>query len=1037
MSDNDKRIKKVFKLVNQFSKLKNKLEKALEKLEWPMEIFFISLTNEIIMELEKINTSDQNIKTHKRIASNISNNNIYLEKAGKTYLYNMINVFDEIKIYKKKFSKEIIEYIITPENIQKILQILMATNKIISANQNVIKERNEFNSYIMNLLINIINLNNKILIDVLSTQSQFNVFYQLFTLFSKNEENRNLLYELERNIFMYYPENKNLKELINYTIDCIDEDLNIDNCKNTINEIKKILFLYKNEINIINKMMTKLIIKIFSLFENENEKHYLINDFLKFCFNEISFDGNNKFYSRYIFKGTNKSRTLVIRNSNLTIEKLPENKKNEQSFDDDKIDSSNSNSIINNLLRGNTVTYNSSKEFEKQLDNNENIDLSISENNNNKINNNHKEEEDDNNNNNKNQGHIVHLEEDKNNVYNPEFINFLFDIYNEFVNLKMKNSYNIFFIELFLSINNSFEGKNEYLFLIKKTNYIKVILSSLFKLKDESLIAAYFSKIMSLSIPENKKGINNENECYIPEFDLNFIINNINLFLNEKESDKILNVISSQIISLIKMNNNLIEFILNKCNIFESFISILNNEAYKNETKKIIILLLENILEINNNKYKYSLKMPIISYNISDNFLIKKIYIISLMFENNISELNYKIILIVNYMENLFKENKIQELIIFYDILLEGIYKNIINISNYKIIDDETINRINTLLYNISNISTSEFIANYKSYEELFFILLKFQYNYNKKYFIYYLNKIPNDNKNKIIIEENIIYTLINNFLINENDLNTKNNLLKSILIYCLDINDNITQINNNNFMENNDDNTINNYLLKNGNFLVKVLNILFEIKDYQCLNFLISKIIILIKKSLLNIKIFMNNKKFIQIIIKLLIILCKDKNEDNLISNLKMILSEISKYLSETLLIEYLNEIYLIFYTTISNNENNREKDKENQISNNKEIILELFNILKNGIINSRKNNYDFLSLSNFCFYNPFIYNLLYIKEINFDEAINQYLCLDINIRISTFNNIGIFNLVEFINLDTGINLSFYINNKKNFIIS
>ena len=120
MSDNAKRMKNVFKLVNQFSKLKNKLEKALEKLEWPMEIFFISLTNEIIMELEKINTSDQNIKSHKRMSSNISYNNIYLEKTGKTYLFNMINVFDEIKIYKDKLSKEIIEYIITPENIQKI-----------------------------------------------------------------------------------------------------------------------------------------------------------------------------------------------------------------------------------------------------------------------------------------------------------------------------------------------------------------------------------------------------------------------------------------------------------------------------------------------------------------------------------------------------------------------------------------------------------------------------------------------------------------------------------------------------------------------------------------------------------------------------------------------------------------------------------------------------------------------------------------------------------------------------------------------------
>ena len=79
----------------------------------------------------------------------------------------------------------------------------------------------------------------KILIKVLSTQSQYNAFYQLFILFSKNDDNRNLLYELERNILLYYPNSNNLKELINYTIDSIDEELSKNNSKTIISEIKK------------------------------------------------------------------------------------------------------------------------------------------------------------------------------------------------------------------------------------------------------------------------------------------------------------------------------------------------------------------------------------------------------------------------------------------------------------------------------------------------------------------------------------------------------------------------------------------------------------------------------------------------------------------------------------------------------------------------------------------------------------------------------------------------------------------------------
>ena len=234
MSDNSKRIKKVIKLLAQFSKQQNKLEKALEKLEWPMDLFFISLTNEILIELEKNDILNQTPTPKMQKRGSILNINLKLnlDKPEKKYLYQLINIFDEIKKYKETLKEEIIEYIITPENIQKILMLLMSKNKSTNTcNNNVSPEMNEFNTYIMELLINIINLNNKILIGALSSESQYNVFCQLFIFFSKTEENRNLLYELERNIFLYYPQNNKLKEIINYTINCIDEELEMNkNC---------------------------------------------------------------------------------------------------------------------------------------------------------------------------------------------------------------------------------------------------------------------------------------------------------------------------------------------------------------------------------------------------------------------------------------------------------------------------------------------------------------------------------------------------------------------------------------------------------------------------------------------------------------------------------------------------------------------------------------------------------------------------------------------------------------------------------------
>ena len=86
-----------------------------------------------------------------------------------------------------------------------------------------------------------------------------------------------------------------------------------------------------------------------------------------------------------------------------------------------------------------------------------------------------------------------------------------------------------------------------------------------------------------------------------------------------------------------------------------------------------------------------------------------------MVYENKINELNSKkvlIVLIVNYMVSLYNQKKVQELIIFFDILLEGIYKNVLKIPNYKIIDEETINKINNILYNIGNIPNNDLIIN-------------------------------------------------------------------------------------------------------------------------------------------------------------------------------------------------------------------------------------------------------------------------------------------------------------------------------------
>ena len=215
-------------------------------------------------------------------------------------------------------------------------------------------------------------------------------------------------------------------------------------------------------------------------------------------------------------------------------------------------------------------------------------------------------------------------------------------------------------------------------------------------------------------------------------------------------------------------------------------------------------------------------------------------------------------------------------------------------------------------------------------------------------------------------------------------------------------------------------------FLIKAPNILVKIINILYEIKDYHSLDFITNKIISLIENSSLNVKIIINNNNLICLLTKLFIELYNNKNEEILFTKINFLLNTFTKYLSESFLISYLNEIYYLFYNTIISS------PRTNEAILNKKIILELYNKLKSGLMDSKYNIYEYLSLSNSYFYNPFIYNSFFIKELKFESEFNIFICLNINLRISSYNNIGIFYLAEFINQINKVKLFFYITNEK-----
>ena len=174
--DNIAKINKIIKILES-DNINNSLEQVLEKYEWPAEIFFITLVSQIINEL----TNLENKVREKDFNYNPS------------FLYKMINLFCNVK-YHHAITKEILDYIITKENIDLIFDKLIIINNY----QNSENEKEifiDFNNHIVNLLITIMNFNNKEIIDIIvNNKNSDKLLNNLFNIFSQNEYCRNFLY---------------------------------------------------------------------------------------------------------------------------------------------------------------------------------------------------------------------------------------------------------------------------------------------------------------------------------------------------------------------------------------------------------------------------------------------------------------------------------------------------------------------------------------------------------------------------------------------------------------------------------------------------------------------------------------------------------------------------------------------------------------------------------------------------------------------------------------------------------------------------
>ena len=890
--------------------LNNDLEKVLEKYDWPPEIFFITLVSQIINELTNIENKAKD--------KDLFNYNT-------SFLFKMISLFCNVK-YHHAITKQILDYIITKENLDLIFdKIITINNSKDERNSNEIYE--EFNNHIVNLLVTIINFDNKGIIDIIVNNSNSkNLLNDLFNIFSENEYCRNFLYNLEKNFVKYYPSIKSFKENMNYTIYLITKylDKNIDYFFKIKEEVNIILLIYKNDIEIITDSIQMLLM--------------------------------------YIFR---------------------ENEKREENFKDSLT------TLIKNCM--NNIVFS---------------------------------EKDKKNNNNKN-----NIKDNKS-EYNYKFMNFLLNIYNQLIKEKLQKSYTLLLSQLFISLDQQQLGTKRYKWLKKNTQF-KVVLNSFINLKDENLLTLYFTKIMTLSAPNNSK---NKEDYYLPDEDIYFFISNFDNFVkdNNNNDEYILNIICSMIINLININKAVINIILNKYKILDIFISFITCDKYNINIRTKIINLLEEILKLNNFYYQYQIKINI---NQDINDINIKLYYLSLLYENDTKQFEKKISEIINNMLLYLNKNDFKSFFIFNDIVLKYIFNKKINkicqINNniisklndiYVYASQKIIEKKNTYEEkdnkgNIDNIDNKEEkeINIYK--QKLIDNMIQIIFELNMSNVRNKLNK--KELNEKIIICENSLFIVIKNILSGKN----KNKILYYIITeLCMEKmnNENLSDNNiNNDVKEDNGNKNCCNFL-KSSKLIYMISAALLDNKDDEGMILLYSKLEEIFFFSEINIKIILNFD-IITIMIKALLYI--DNKE--LYEKIKIILCKISKYLDEKSLINFISKIYCITYDLLINEKANNIKKKE--------TVIDLFNILKVGITSSKKMNYNYLSISNKDLMNPYIYNLFYITGL-FKKK--QILKLSVNIRL--FNNsINNFNLATFVNSNTSSMLSFIIDNNNQLIIS
>ena len=557
--------------------------------------------------------------------------------------------------------------------------------------------------------------------------------------------------------------------------------------------------------------------------------------------------------------------------------------------------------------------------------------------------------------------------DNKNGRYNKEFLNFLFELYKYLISNKIKNIYDIFLIKLFDSINynnndnrkgnTQANGTKKYEWLLDQTEYNKIVLDTFPEVFDKNTFTFYLGVLMTLS-SEDKIETKKKRDLLL-ELDLFLFFKNFQKYLNNPsfKKDDLIDFFTNKIDNLMHNNDKIIRIILGKCKPFNFIINIIESEKDKSVKIKLFDFI-EKMLSLNKEQYECEINIEI---RTKINDLNLKINLLSIAYEADDNKYNEKLTKLLDILNTCCTQKKINDFLLIVNL----IFKIIIDYKFKKIniISDNIILHLNNLLLQISSIfgnsQKNELSDNNKELEELIFKFLNtiykfiFQLNMKKfEYKAYRINEKVQIYYTKRIIEKKILKEIIKNMLLAKNNPVVKKKTFEYLMNFSVDEKNNII---------------LSSYIL------YIIINIYYQDKNYKNLEKMFNILLNLIKTLELNAKILLNFD-FVLVTMNILqeiyIKESKDKDEEECYKTGFLFLEEISKYLTQELLIKYLNNIFILFNKNVLSQIGAQKRgDYENSEGlkrNNGEEPIDLYGNNGSGIasINSQDNGRENIGL-------------------------------------------------------------------------